>query len=278
MSWVVVARKDFHDAIRSRMFLALALLFGLFSVGLAGLFGYYTDELLSALPTEDVSLGLITFVSNPVALFVTLVGVIICHKSIVGERESGSLRILLSLPHTRGDIILGKIVGRSAVLLVPAIASLLLGVVIGSLMTGAVPTVSAVILILGIVLLSVTYVSVIVGLSAMTGSEGVATAAAVGYYIVFEIMWAPMSGFVPSLLFNSNPDWMYIIRRIPPSSAFGEVLNATLVAATDYPSEIVGARSIDAFYGTPLTALVILLIWLFVPAYIGYRRFDAADL
>ena len=278
MSWQAVAKKDFRDAIRSRMFLALAALFGLFSVGVGGLFGHYSDDLLTGLPTEDVGLALVSFVTTPVSLFITLVGVIICHKSIVGERESGSLRILLSLPHTRGDVIFGKIVGRSGVLILPALASLILGIAVGSVMIGTVPVVPSLLLIVGMAFLSVIYVSIIVGMSAVTGSEGVATAVAVGYYIIFELLWGPILTLLQGLVLNSNPDWLYLVFRIPPSNAFGEVLNAAFVAVSDYPSEIVQANQIDAFYGTPVTAAIILLIWLVVPAYIGYRRFSAADL
>lgn len=34
------------------------------------------------------------------------------YRAIVGERESGSLKFLLGLPHTRRDVILGKLIGR----------------------------------------------------------------------------------------------------------------------------------------------------------------------
>ncbi|WEL17155.1 ABC-type transport system involved in multi-copper enzyme maturation, permease component [Halorhabdus sp. SVX81] len=279
MSWQVVARKDFHDAIRSRMFWALAAIFGVFSVAVAGFFGYYTDGMMETLPMlEDVGLGLVVFVSSPVSLFVTLVGVIICHKSIIGERESGSLRILLSLPHTRGDVVFGKIVGRSGVLLIPAIASLILGVAVGGVMTGTAPVVPAAVLILGMILLSVTYVSLIVGISAVADSTGVATAVAVGYFIVFELTWGLIFSLVQQFVFEGSPEWMYIVLRLPPSNAFSELLNVALATLTDYPSEMVGANSIDAFYGTPVTALLILLFWLIVPAAIGYRQFSRSDL
>ena len=279
MSWKAVARKDFHDAIRSRTFLVLSVLFGLFSVGIATLFGYFTEELASGMASEDLAIGLISFVSIPVSLFVTLVGVIICHKSIVGERESGTLKLLLSLPHTRRDIVLGKIVGRTGVLAVPALTSLLLGIAVGSIMIGSVAVVPTALLFLGILFLCVTYVSLVVGLSAVTSSEGVATAVAVGYYIVFELLWSSVLGVVQVLVIDGNPDWMYPLIQIPASSAFSEILNTGIVATTDAVGEdILLSNTYDAFYASPLTSLLILLFWLTVPAYLGYRRFAATDL
>lgn len=50
------------------------------------------------------------------ALFVPLVALILSHDAIVGERDRNTLGLLLSLPASRVEIVLGKFVGRALAL------------------------------------------------------------------------------------------------------------------------------------------------------------------
>jgi ABC-2 type transport system permease protein len=45
-----------------------------------------------------------------------IVGVVVGYNAVSGGRESGSLKLLLSLPHSRADVVFGKVVGRGAAL------------------------------------------------------------------------------------------------------------------------------------------------------------------
>lgn len=283
MSWVAIARKDFRDAIRSRMFLALAIVFGLLAVAVGGAYGYF-DVFRDAGATNQ-GLFLVSFVSTPVSLFVTLTAVIIAHKAIVGERDSGSLKILLSLPHTRLDVIVGKIVGRSLVLAVPALLSLVVGVGVGAALIGDFAPLPLLALLAAMLVLIVTYVSVMVGLSSMTSSTSLATAGAVGFFVVFELLWGTI-GQVVLLIRDYNPidppNWYFIYENLAPGGAFntilGEVLSA--LAETEQTAEEAAAigTGYDAAYASPWVAAALLLLWIVVPVAIGYWRFENADL
>lgn len=50
------------------------------------------------------------------SLFVPLVALVLSHDAIVGERERNTLGLLLSLPVSRGQVVLAKLVGRGAAL------------------------------------------------------------------------------------------------------------------------------------------------------------------
>ncbi|QGN07316.1 ABC transporter [Halorhabdus sp. CBA1104] len=109
MSTLAVAKKDFRDALRSRALWGLSALFVLLSVLIAYAFGEFTTEMGVE---EQTAEGLAYFLASQIGLFVSVTAIVIAYKAIAGERESGSIKILLSLPHTRRDVLAGKVLGR----------------------------------------------------------------------------------------------------------------------------------------------------------------------
>ena len=280
MSWQAVARKDFQDAIRSRSFLVISVLFGLLALGVAISYGVFTD----VFGGERTVAGLVFLLANAISLFIVITAILVCYKSVAGERESGSIKLLLSLPHSRRDVIVGKIAGRTGVLAVPTIGGLLLGVVVGSALIGQVdPVATALLLVVGL-FFALTFVSAMVGLSAMTGSSSKAAALTLGVFFVFELLWDVVtlvlvfvaSGFtLPSPA--SYPAWIYPIMQVPPTSAFLSTLNAVIPGGTTTPGAI-DPNAFEAFYASPWIGLVVLLVWLTIPALVGTRMFAREDL
>ena len=62
---------------------------------------------------------------------------LLSYRSVVGERTSGSLRFVLGLPMTRSDILVGKVLGRSAGIAIPISAAAVTRGVIGLIRFGA---------------------------------------------------------------------------------------------------------------------------------------------
>jgi len=276
MSWAAVAKKDFKDALRSRAIWAISVVFILLSVVIAYIYGSFSaDEL--GVEGGITAEGLVFFLASNITLFVSITALVIAYKSIAGERESGSLKILLSLPHTRRDVLVGKILGRGAVLAIPVVVALAIGAAVGSALIGAVAVQALLALLVVSLLFTFAYVSVIVGLSAMTESTTRASMLTIGFFVLFEFLWGIVSvgivwasnGFsIP----NTFPDWIFVVNQVPPSGAYTTFLYALV------PGQTGNAADIDAFYGTPWLGAVVLLFWLVVPAAIGYRRFSKADL
>ncbi|MEF8901291.1 MAG: hypothetical protein V5A25_08730 [Halovenus sp.] len=77
MSWQVVAKKDFRDAVRSRAFLGLSAIFLLLVVGIAVLYGSL-DELSG---TDPDALGLIFFVASSIGTFVSVAAIVVCYRT-----------------------------------------------------------------------------------------------------------------------------------------------------------------------------------------------------
>jgi len=281
MSWVVIARKDFQDAVRSRTLWALSGAFFAL-VGLLTVAYGTVDEVSGGEPS---ALGLIFFVASSIGLFVSVAAIVICYKSLAGERESGSMKVLLSLPHTRADVVVGKVLGRTAVLTVPILVALLVGAGLGAVLLGEVAPVATVVFAVFGLVFALTYAAIIVGISATTGSTSRAAALAIGFLVVFEFLWDVV---VIGLVFVTNdfalptggfPDWVFPVTQIPPSNAFVASLSA---AVPDAPTAVAdsgpSAGQVDAIFGTPWIGVVVLALWTVVPVVFGYWRFQGADL
>jgi ABC-2 type transport system permease protein len=265
MSVATVARKDIADAGRSRALWAVTLLVVLATAGVTGLITVSTDEPATQVFNLAFQLAIATL---------PIVALVLAKGAITGERESGSLRVLLSLPPSRRDVLVGKLAGRTALMLV---ATLVGGVatalvVVTTLGTGlglVVPFVG----LLG--LMSVAFVGLGVGLSASSASDDRATAAAVGAYMMLVVLWNLLhSGIragaaaVGLIEIDAQPAWLEFVGLLPP--------NRAAVAAFD---AVLGGRFPAA---DPLASVwfpvLIMFAWLAVPATVGYLRFRDADI
>jgi Cu-processing system permease protein len=107
----VIAGKEFRDRIRNRWVLAVAVIFSLFSLAIA----YFGSAQQGAVGFRGIDVTVASLVSLVIYL-VPLIALILGYDAIVGEKERGSLELLLSMPITRFEILLGKFLGLSAAL------------------------------------------------------------------------------------------------------------------------------------------------------------------
>ncbi|HKL28056.1 MAG TPA: ABC transporter permease [Natrialbaceae archaeon] len=279
MSVTAVAKKDFQDAVRSRSLWALSVVF----VGLAMLTTFMYIEFPELLGGEEelsgVGLGL--FLAGIASLFIGLTAIVIAYKALAGERELGSMKLLLALPHTRADVVFGKVLGRTATLAIPIVLGFGAAGLYGYVMISEFSFVDYLIFLGLTVVFALAFVSIVVGISGSTGSTSRASALAVGFFLLFELIW---DGVTFGLVYVTNgfalpetmPNWIYVVNQIPPSSAYTTAMMALI------PDAIVmgdsAAQEIDAFYATEWLGVVMLVFWIVVPLAIGYRRFKNADL
>ena len=271
MSLRAVARKDFHDTVRSRGMVALV---GLFSL-LVALFAYVvrpqgaagqfaTELLLSAFVGPVLVTGL-----------VPLVGVVVGYNAVSGERESGSLKLLLSLPHSRADVVFGKVLGRSAALTVAVFAGFLLPATV--LVATPVPfnagsflgyTVFAAVL-------GAVFVSIAVGCSAALATRQRALIAGIGIYVGFVLLWGFFTGRVLGA-FQGPIETLPV--TVTSVRAFLDVANPTTgveVLANGFLADQLFAG--DAV-NRQVSAVSMLVFWALAPPLVGLLVFDRADL
>ena len=287
MSTLAVARKDFQDAIRSRTLLALLVLFALFAVGGVYLFSEVID--LGSAQGITPAIQLITSLLQPISIFVPLIGVMAGYKAVVGERESGSVKLLLSLPHTRRDVVFGKLAGRIAVLAVAILVGFAFAGGVAIALYNGFPVAAYAGFVGLTLLLGVAYLAFAIGLSASTGSGSVALWGSLGFFVLFQFLW----GFIADLLVyvanglstpegfafligylppGQAPDWYRLLKVISPGTAYQRSVGAVL------PESATAANGSIPYFLTDWFGIVILAIWVIVPLAFGYLAFENADL
>ena len=299
-SILTVAKKDFQDAVRSWLFWGLSVLFFLLLVGIAGALSYFGEDIAAQGATTD---ALVFFVSQVTKWIVPLIALILGWKSIAGERESGSVKILLSLPHSRKDVVIGKLLGRSAVLSV----SLTVGFVLAAALVAAFLGGFDIVDYGGLLVMSMTYgmayTSIAVSLSSLTRSTTIAGAAMFCVFLLFYVVWNSLGvifrllGEREFLFFDTvtytqefqgqemmaerRQDWTYFITNLDPGQAY----NRGLTFLTDVDLLEQGSTTSAQMFGGELPiylndwfSFMILLFWIVVPLVIALYRFDRVDI
>lgn len=283
MSTLAIAKKDFQDALRSRALIVLSVLFAVFAAGAVYVFSAVID--LGSAGNISPAVQLLFSIASPVSIFVPLIGVITGYRAIVGERSTGSVKILLSLPHTRRDVLFGKLAGRTAVLSVAVVVGFALAGVVGVVYYSAFPIAAYLGFVVLTLVLGIAYLAFSIGLSASTRSSSIALWGALGFFALFQFLW----GFVTNLVvyvvngfstpanfsfvfgyLTGGPDWYQLLGLLSPSSAYQTALNAVLSAG--------GASGSTPYFLQSWFGIVILVIWIVVPLVFGYLRFNSTDL
>lgn len=108
---LTLAAKEFRDRMRNRWVLVVALVFTVFSLVIA----YFGGAQQGQLGLRSIEFTIASLVSLVIYL-IPLIALLLGFDAVVGERERGSLDLLLSLPITRLELLLGKYLGLAAAL------------------------------------------------------------------------------------------------------------------------------------------------------------------
>lgn len=125
MSWLdmewrqiaALARKEFSDRLRNRWVLAVSLVFTVFSL----LITYFGGAAQGQVGPSSIEFTIASLVSLVIYL-IPLIALLLGFDAIVGERERGSLDLLLALPITRLELLLGKYLGLALALSLSTLA------------------------------------------------------------------------------------------------------------------------------------------------------------
>lgn len=280
MSWPVVARKEVKDAARSRVLHALTGAMVLIALALMGV--YVAAPRLFGTPAANLTFQNFVASLGPASAFVPILGAMLGYKAIVGERESGSLALLLSQPHSRDDVVIGKFVGRAVVLAVPIALAFAAGFGVVAVAFDAYSIVGYVGFLGALVLVGVAYVAVAIAVSASTDSTTKAAAGILAYYLVFKWLWGALvlaTNAVRARLATGEwviqiggfPEWVSVMFMLSPHNAYQIVLRD--VVLTEYPPVWYAEP-----YMTAWTGSVVLALWTVGALTVGLWRFDAVDL
>jgi Cu-processing system permease protein len=108
-----IAGKEFRDRLRNRWVWAIVLVFAGFALAIA-YFGAAGEGQVGFRGIEVTIASLVSLVTYLIPLIALVLG----FDAVVGERERGTLELLLALPVTRAEVLLGKFCGLAATLAV----------------------------------------------------------------------------------------------------------------------------------------------------------------
>lgn len=261
-----IARKEFRDRLRSRWVLAVAVVLAVFALVIA----YFGAAQQGAVGFKGIELTIASLTSLVIYL-VPLIALILGYDAVIGERERGSLDLLLSLPLTKLELLLGKYLGLAAALTFSTVAGFgLVGVVLsyGIGLTGLLDYAG---FILSTLLMGLAFLSFALLLSVLAASKVVASGAAIAlwffYVLVYDLILLGMlvvtegqyvGGLFPILLLLNPAD----IFRILNIFSLEEV-KSLYGLATVFPATL----------ASPWLLGGAMLFWILAPLALAYFRF-----
>ncbi|AGN02833.1 ABC transporter [Salinarchaeum sp. Harcht-Bsk1] len=272
MTWQTIAKKDVRAVGDSRLFrYVLGFVVFAYLVG-----GYLVPTVIDSPATADLP----RYVSTAVTLLVPLTAILLGYKAIVDERASGRLVLLLSLPHSRRDVLVGTFVGRALVLVGTLVAGVAVATALVAYPFGSFQPVDFLVYLGATILLGLAFLSIALAISAFTESSSIATAVAFGVFFLFVVVWSELRILfrlgLDSLGMGSDelPAWALFVHGLEPSACYERVVGGFVEHSTTgmylHP---------DApWYLGEEVALVALVAWVILPVTMGYVRFRGSDL
>lgn len=182
-----LAGKEFRDRFRNRWVLAVALVFTVFSL----LITYFGAAVQGQIGPRSIELTIASLVSLVIYL-IPLIALLLGFDAIVGERERGSLDLLLALPITRLELLLGKFLGLAGALTLSTVAGFALVAVLLYQQFSSAGLYHYLGFVLSSVLLGLAFLSLAILLSVLardrTQASGLAIALWFALVLVFDLL------------------------------------------------------------------------------------------
>lgn len=266
MTLRTLVRRDLYTVWRSRFGPTVVLIYGL-------LLAFFLNSLGTNPTFGDVSR--FSVFAEPILGGLALVS---SGLSIAGLRESGRIRILLGLPTTRRDVLLGTFLSRAAFL---GGLHLTLGTIVVVWTAVYTPTLAgafAVFFLLQTVYL-LGYLSIGVGISVVSSTQRRALTGLLGTFVVVLVFWntfLPWSAAatVRKILIDAGvslPSELYTsLAVLSPNNAF--FVSLSVIDAV--PRELM-RFTFDVPVPPTEAAVVVLVAWVVVPLGVGLRVFQS---
>jgi ABC-2 type transport system permease protein len=299
MSTLSVARKDFRGAKRSRLLWAAAI-----ALGLIAAFAAYVSGTATGASTQTVQ-ELFALLTRVLAVLLPIVALVATYLAIAGEREGGGIKFMLSLPNTRRDVFVGKLLSRLGIVAGGVVFMYVAAVSVAMTRHGVFPAGVIFGTLLVTLVYGATFVSIALSLSAAAASRSRAIAGAFGTYFVLVILYVFPLLRIPTMVewvhttilgADRNQDLYNAVEYTSPYLAYRKATNLVLPeeleetvfrrtatggtgrGGADTATGTAGTASELPAYLTDEFSVVVLALWLVVPLLVGYWRFEGADL
>ncbi|WP_276273204.1 ABC transporter permease [Haloarcula litorea] len=239
-----VAKKEFKDAIRSKGLWLLGLIFTVAFIAPVALALYFDfGQQAQVIQERGMQFLLSSVYLNMVTFLLPIVAIFVGFAAISKERTSGSLKLLLSLPHSRRDVIVGKVLGRCAVLGVPLAAGLALTAIFLTASSLTFKPELFGLFSLFTIVFALVFVAITVSISGAFSKSLWSAAANFIVYFYFTFLWNAGANGVGQVLSNELGltgaiRWhaVLLLKLVNPNQAYKTLVNSMLNTG-DYPQQ-----------------------------------------
>jgi len=273
-----VAKKEFMDNVRSRWIVGLSGLFLALTLVVSYFGAAQTQGRTGFTGLGDTVAGMVSIA----AILVPILGLMLGYAAIVGEREQGSLLLLLAMPVTRLEVVLGKFLGLGSVLVVAVLAGLGVSGGIIAVLAGAEGLGAYLAFVGGTIVFALAFVGLALLLSTVAKRRSTAIGLAVLTWFLVAVIFDTVlfglfiaTGGTFDFLAGTVdfPWWVYAFQIAIPPDAFG------YFALTVFGLErTFGFRVILPGFVSPGITLLSLTVWTVVPLLAAIWRFRRQDL
>ncbi len=259
-----VAEKEFLNARRDMRVIALSVIFTLLALGIA----YFGSAPTGTLGLRGFDVTVASLVSLGVFI-IPLVALLLGYDAVVGEEERGTMGLLLALPVTRTQVLLGKFLGLAGILTLSTTAGFgLAGILIG-VAAGMDEVLSYLVFITTATLLGMAFLSMGLLLSTVSSEKSRAVFGSIFIWLFFVAIYdLILLGLVVTAKGALSTNVFAFLLALNPTDAFRilnllrlEEMRTTLGLATLIPeaySAAIFAAALAAWIILPLFAAVVL--------------------
>ncbi len=263
---LTIATKEARDRIRNRWVLVVALVFTVFALVIA----YFGSAQQGAVGFRSIEVTIASLVSLVIYLM-PLIALMLGFDTIVGERERGSLSLLLSMPVTRAEVLLGKYLGLAAALTASTLGGFGLVAVVLASELDSTALLHYLVFIGSSVLLGMAFLSLAVLISAMTRDRSRASGVAIGLWLFFVLVFDLIAlGVLVVTGGGVGGDVVPYALLLNPADVF-RILN---IVSLDEVRTLYGLATVfpDAL-SSPALLTMVMLGWIVVPVVVAAWRF-----
>jgi Cu-processing system permease protein len=256
-----LALKELRDGFRNRWVAAAVIVLAILALALS---------ILGSAPTgsvrvSELDIRVISLASLSVYL-IPLIALMLSYDALVGEFERGTMMLLLAYPVTRWQIVLGKFLGHTLILLIAILGGYGGTVVILTLATGggtegwqAYAVMMASSLVLGAVFIALGYF-----VSAIVRERATAVGAAIGLWLVFVVLYDLLLFGLLTLDEEQKigQQLFSMLMLVSPTDTY-RILNLSLFEGVSEAAGIAGVASEAGLGGSLLVGAM--LVWIVLP-------------
>lgn len=298
---VTIARKEFSDTLRSKRFLIIIALF-------IALWAFSSASISIAAPLMGQGAGRMRFfaslgtsLSSTMVFVAPILGIVLGYAAISGEREKGSLKLVLSRPIHREDVLNGKALAAIAAAGVAMFASTLIAVGGSIWLQGVTPTLDDVTRLMTFTLISIVlfaaYYTICLFFSTLFTKTSRSLLVAIFIWVFFSFIIPIASALIAMATIGSPPvrpgqpgmseelrEYMRelaeisgSIQRLSINTHYSTIANAVLGGQSQmgFLPETSRSVTIAEALTTHWTSLVVLIVFttiFFIASYIAFTR------